>query len=78
MAHTETTKPTDKTEAFLSTFDDRVENQVKFRRYVAQIALRSPLLRKLREYTDFDLSALAGAEMKLLREHLTIVLPIST
>ena len=76
----ETTKLAGKTEVFLLTLDDHVENQLKFRRYVAQIALRPPLLGQLREYghTDFDLSAFVDAEMEPLRKYLATVLSIST
>ena len=47
--HAETLKLTDKIEAFLPT-NDRGETPRLLRRYVAQIALRSPVVGAIRDY----------------------------
>ena len=67
-SYNETTKLTDKTEVILPTPDHRVENHLKFRRCIAQMTLRSPLLGQIREYgrTSFDLSEFEGTELKPL------------
>ena len=59
---------------------DRTETQLKFRRYVHTITLRSPTTADIRGYgrAGFALSTLEGVEKKDLRQHIATALLIST
>ena len=78
-SHTDTIKFADKIEPFNPT-SNRVETQLKFRRYVHTIALRSQKTRAIRGCgrAGFALSTFEGGDMKEMRAHLATVLLIST
>ena len=79
LLHANTMKFADKIDLF-DPMSDRVETQLKFRRFVHTIALRSPTTADIREYrrTTFALSTFKGVEKKELRKHLATALRIST
>ena len=78
-SHADTMKFTEKIEPFDPT-GERITMQLKWRRYVSSVALRSPAILDIRDYghAAFALSALEGPKKAALRGHIATILLMST